>query len=57
MKRHKKRIRDRVLDVFFSTVELEAGPGRKLRVRAVVLFILIPLAVAAACILKKYGVF
>jgi hypothetical protein len=57
LKRHKKRIRDRVLDVFFSTVELEAGPGRKLRVRAVVLFILIPLAVAAACILKKYGVF
>lgn len=52
----RRTIRHRLFDVFFSEIELDAGPIRKLRIRALVIIILIPMLVAAACVLKYYGV-
>jgi hypothetical protein len=52
------RKRFRLRDVFYSTVEVEGvGPIKRIRVRALVLFLLIPMLVISACVLKYYGVF
>jgi len=52
----RRTIKRKLIDVFFSEIELDAGPIRKLRIRALVIIVLIPMLVAAACVLKYYGV-
>jgi hypothetical protein len=54
----KETLRQKIIYVFCDKIEIEGvGPVKKIKVRALVLFLLIPMIVASALILKCNGVF
>jgi hypothetical protein len=54
----KKKILERIIGAFLSTVEVEGvGPIKKFKARAIVLIILVPALVISAIVLKHYNVF